>query len=200
MQQSFTRDLLTTFPNHSFTPTSLEATPLYIYEVKDLNELGHSIKFTVMTDIEPNERSFKVHNVIAENPITHICIDGDFIPFGQEKYDLKSEKFKDGRPDCLIFEQERLLLVELKLDQESETEKSKWNNFFKGVTQIEDFVTFLRNNHFEVTAYFPRVSAVICMRFEPVFRSNTARNTEKYKRSSQLGIELIASNFFEFTR
>ncbi|MFY7889701.1 MAG: hypothetical protein ACOVOW_12355 [Spirosomataceae bacterium] len=200
MQQLFTRDLLTTFPTHSFTPISLKATPLYIYEVKDLNELGHSIKFTVMTDIEPDERSFKVHNVIVENPITHICIDGDFIPFGQEKYDLKSDKFKDGRPDCLIFEQERLLLVELKLDQESETEKSKWNNFFKGVTQIEDFVTFLRNNHFEVTAYFPRVSAVICMRFEPVFRSNTARNTEKYKRSIQLGIELIASNFVEFTR
>ncbi|MBB6001979.1 hypothetical protein [Arcicella rosea] len=201
MKEQFINDLTDRFPEHSFTKTSSKKTPLYIYEVSGLSNLEHTIKFTIMTESEPQERNLKVINMLNQNPITHICIDGDFINYGQEKYDYNSTNKKDGRPDCIVFDEKTFLFVELKLNQEDtsfDKEKSKWNRFFDGVTQIENFVSFLRDNNFEIKDYFPNINAILCMRFEPKFSSNTARNREKYARSLKLGFEIKALNYFEF--
>lgn len=191
-------DLREKLPQHHFLETTKIESPQFIYEVNTCDSQGHSIKQTIMQPLFLEEkRGFEIKND-TQQPISHICIDGDFISYGQEKYDAKSEKQKDGRPDCIIFDNQYLLFIELKLDQEDESfdkEKSKWNRFFKGVNQIEDFVGYLRNNNIEINQ---TQKAIVCMRFEPKFQSNAARNREKLKRSEQLGFEILASNNFTF--
>ena len=85
----------------------------------------------------------------------------------------------------------------MKVEQEDATfgkEDAKWRSFFEGISQIEDFVRYLRNTSFEVANYYSRIYGVVCMRFEPDFRSNTRRNSEIFKRSQSLGFPLIAHN------
>lgn len=194
MRDQFILDLKRHFSAHSFTEMCASATHLYVQEINKFDESDNFIRCTVLREAVPTERHFKVSNNYQDE-VAHICIDGDFITFGQSKYDEKSQSIKDGRPDSLVFDDNTLLFLELKVEQEDATfEKSedvRWKAFFKGLTQIEDFVKFLRNNSFEVKSYFKTVKAVICMRFEPKLVSNAKRNTELLKRSTALGF-LIA--------
>jgi hypothetical protein len=189
-------DLKTLFPNNAFTETRSNSNQLFVYDVKKLDANGHKIGITIMSDTKLDDsRCFEIENSIIENEVAHICIDGDFITYGQHKYDGDSAKTKDGRPDCLIFDENRLLFVELKLDQEDATfdkEKTKWKKFFEGITQIEDFNRFLKRNGFDVKDIYSDVRAVISLRFEPIFRPNSARNNEKLRRSIALGFPVIS--------
>ena len=205
MQDKIIRDLRSVFSDHSFTETTLTGTPLLIYETNGKNSEGYSIKFTVITHEESELRSFEIINREKGNKITHICIDGDFIPYGQEKYDSKNSKWKDGRPDCMVFDDNTFLFLELKLEQEDTTfgkENTKWNKFFEGANQILDFVNFQRTRGFDIQDYYSQINAIICMRFDPNFsiksRGNSARNSERAKVSQKLGFEILAQNYFEF--
>jgi hypothetical protein len=193
MRDQFILDLKRHFSAHSFNETRASAPHLYVQEINFFNDLGHKIKLTVLLETAIADRHFKVSNK-KELEIFHICVDGDFIDYGQFKYDEKSPTFKDGRPDSLVFDDSTLIFLELKVEQEEATfekgEDVRWKAFFKGLTQIEDFVKFLRNNSFEINDYFRTVKAVICMRFEPVLRSNSARNTEMLRRSIKLGFQI----------
>ncbi len=205
MQDKIIRDLRSVFSDHSFTETTLTGTPLLIYETNGKNSEGHRINFTVMTNAESEERSFKIINQVEANKVTHICIDGDFVSYGQEKYDSDSSKKKDGRPDSIVFDEKTFLFLELKLEQEDATfgkEDTKWNKFFEGANQILDFVNFQRTRGFDVQNYYSQINAIICMRFDPNFsiksRGNSARNSERAKVSQKLGFEILAQNHFEF--
>lgn len=205
MQDKIIRDLRSVFSDHSFTEISLNETPLHIYETKGIDSSGHSVKFTVMSYAESEVKTFKIINFKEGNKVTHICIDGDFIPYGQAKYDGKSLKKKDGRPDCIVFDDKTFLFVELKLEQEDATfgkEDTKWSKFFEGANQILDFVFFLRANELIVEDFFLQIYAVVSMRFEPNFsiisRGNSARNGERVKISKKLGFGIVAQNYFEF--
>jgi hypothetical protein len=205
MQDKIIRDLRSVFSDHSFTETTLTGTPLRIYETKGKDSAGHSIKFTVMTNAKPEERTFEITNLEEENKVTHICVDGDFIPYGKYKYDENSQVEKDGRPDCIVFDDSTFLFVELKLEQEDATfgkEDTKWKRLLEGANQILDFVNFLRAKGFNVADYYSQINAVICMRFEPNFsilsRGNSARNSVRVKISNELGFPVLAQNQFEF--
>lgn len=203
MQNKTIIDLKSVFSHHNFTATSLTLTPLYVFESKILDELGHPISITELSNLKPNKRYFKIINPIDNNSVSHICIDGHFIPFGQQKYDINSPSKNDGRPDCVVFDDSTFLFVELKLEQleiSFDNEKSKWKRFFEGLNQIEDFVNFLKSEGFEIQNYYSQVYAIVCMRFEPIFRSNSARNNEIFKRTQKLGFEIIARNHFEFAK
>jgi hypothetical protein len=205
MQDKIIRDLRSVFSDHSFTETTLTETPLHIYETNGIDESGYSIKFTVMTNAEPEERTFKITNLEEENKVTHICIDGDFIRYGQYKYDKNSPERTDRRPDCIVFDDKTFLFVELKLEQKEISfgkEDTKWKKLLEGANQILDFVNFLRAKGFNVADYYSQISAVICMRFEPNFsilsRGNSRRNGERLKLSNRLGFPILAQNYFEF--
>lgn len=153
-----------------------------------------------MSDILPIVRHFKIINQNL-NKTAHICIDGDFITFGREKYNINSLSFSDGRPDSLVFNNKKVLFLELKVDQEDDTESKedpKWKKFFEGARQILDFVIFLRDNGFEIESYNSDIYAVVCFRFEPNFsiisNGNTQRNNERFKISQKLGFRLLAHN------
>lgn len=190
---------------NDFTETTSINQNLFINETESHDKNGHPICLTKMTSDIPPQRHFKISNP-NENLITHICIDGDFIPFGQAKYNIESQALKDGRPDCIVFDISKFIFVELKLEQEDasfDKEKTKWKRFFSGVKQIEDFVAFLQEKGFDIEEYYPasEIFALICMRFEPNFRRNTRRNTEILRRSNQLGFRILAQNHntaFEF--
>lgn len=194
MQNKFILDLESTFSLHSFNSEYASVLNLYVKEINRLDRNNHKIKVTALSEIAPIQRHFKIHNP-NYTKIAHICIDGDFIPFGQEKYDHNSKKISDGRPDSLVFSENTLVFLELKVEQEEatfgKTDDVKWTAFFRGLTQIEDFVRFLRSNTFEVKDYFQKVEAVICMRFEPRIISNTRRNTELLKRATAIGFRVL---------
>lgn len=203
MQQKIILDLKTVFTDHSFTEITLNNKLLFVYETAGIDAAGFAKTFTVMTNVAIETRNFKIVNKAQENFITHICIDGDFIPFGQWKYDNNSSSEKDKRQDCIVFDDTTFLFVELKLNQEDATfgkEDTKWRKFFEGANQILCFVNFLRGNNFEVKNYYSKVHGIVCMRFEPNFslKGNTARNTEIFKVSQKLGFKIMAQNYFEF--
>lgn len=200
MREQFISNLRTVFSEHNFTETTLANNLLFVYETAGIDFLGYAKIFTVMTTIAPEIRNFEIINTIAENQTTHICIDGDFIPYGQPKYDTNSLKYSDGRPDFIAFDDNTFLFVELKLNQEDasfDKEDSKWKAFFRGANQILDFVSFLRGRGFEIKNYYSKIYGVIAMRFE-LNPPNTARNSEKFKIRQKLGFEVIAQNYFEF--
>lgn len=205
MREQFISNLRAVFSEHNFTETTLVDNLLFVYETAGIDFLGYAKIFTVMTTIAPEIRNFEIINTIAENQITHICIDRDFIPYGQQKYDVNNIARKDGRPDFVVFDDNNFLFVELKLNQEDATfnkEDTKWSKFFEGANQILDFVNFLRGNGFEIKDYCSKVCGIVAMRFEPNFsiktRGNSARNSTIFKISQKLGFKIIAQNYFEF--
>jgi hypothetical protein len=178
-----------------------QAKKLYIYETNGRDANGFKIKHTVLLDRLPVDNHFKIsHN--SDTKLYHICIDGDFVPYGLEKYNrADTNKNSDGRPDSLLMNAQKVVIVELKVEQEEasfDKEDSKWKRFFKGVTQIEDFVLYLKQNNIRFEDYFSTVEAVVCMKFEPNFASNTARNTERLKRSMRIGFPITAHNYLEY--
>lgn len=202
MQDVFIQNLRNHFKIYDFTENFSSEQYIYVQEIKGSDSNGYKIKYTVLTEQLPLERHFKIYNS-REEKIAHICIDGDFIPYGQYKYDNLSANLKDGRPESMIFNNDTLVFLELKVEQEEATfgkEDAKWKKFFEGVGQIADFVAFLRNHSFEVKDYFANIYAIVCMRFEPSFRSNAKRNNEIFKRSKSLGFPILAhnhANYFE---
>jgi hypothetical protein len=130
-------DLKRIFEEHDFTETLMNSPELFVEDTPTTDENGHYIRYTMMTDLLPIVRHFKIKNT-SENIIAHICIDGGFIKFGQKKYDHKSAKFADGRPDSIIFDQNNFIFLEIKVNQEDiswDKEDSKWKRFFEGANK-----------------------------------------------------------------
>ncbi len=198
-------NLKNVFSAHNFTETLLNDELLFVYEVSETNSTATEIKkYTEMSDIQPAIRHFKVKNTAFGTETAHICIDGDFVPFRQEKYNTLSASFSDGRPDSLVFNSQTFVFLELKVEQEDATETKedpKWRKYFEGANQILDFVIFLRANNFDIKSYYSRIFAVVCFRFEPDFsiisKGNAQRNTQLFKISQKLGFALRAQNHKE---
>jgi hypothetical protein len=191
-----------TFLGNPFTEISFRHEFLFTYESVEINHAGSIIrKFTEMTNSLPSNRHFKSRNINIESQTIHICIDGDFIEYGQENYDPFSASFSQGRPDSLIFNDQTFLFLELKVEQEAATvskEDPKWKKYFDGANQILDFVNFLRANNFEVNSLQYNIYGVVCFRFEPDFsiisNGNAQRNSQLLKISQKLGFMLVAHN------
>jgi len=195
-------DFKSVFSTNSFTATLYNDEFLFVYEVTEKDEWGKEIrKFTEMSNIQPTTRHFKVKNSDNMSQTAHICIDGDFINYRQEKYNNSSTSPSDGRPDSIVFNNQKFLFLELKVEQEEDTktkEDPKWKLFFKGANQILDFVNFLRDYGVEIKSYLNDIYGVVCFRFEPNFsirsNGNTQRNNQLLKISQKLGFRLIAHN------
>jgi len=195
-------DLKKVFSTNSFTETLRNDELLFVFEMTEKNDSGKILrKFTEMSNIQPANRHFKIKNTDNNSKTAHICIDGDFISYGQEKYNDKSENYSEGRPDCLVFNNQIFLFLELRVEQEDESvskEDPKWRMFFKGANQILDFVTFLRDYNFEIKSYYNKVIGVVCFRFEPDFsvlkNLNAQRKNQIQKISQKLGFVLVPHN------
>ncbi len=201
MRTHFVNELKTKLTASHFNVTELGAPELFVHEVETVDADNHPIRQTKMEAAQPTSLHFKVKNTRQGKQVAHICVDGDLIRYGQEKYDHSSPTHKDGRPDAILFDDHTLLLLELKLGQADTSEGKedpKWKAFFGGVTQIEDFVRFLTSNQLDIKALFSNLKAVICMRFEPNFVSNTRRNTELLRRSIRLGFSILAHNHTDY--
>ncbi len=188
MLHRFIFDLKRDFSQYTFTESILKGQHLFIYDTSNLTE---------MIDNEPATRHFKIMQSDPENEVVHICIDGDFIP----KHDSQSLAFFGIRPDCLVFDKNKFICLELKVEQEDATwekEDSKWKKFFEGARQILAFIKYLRVNQFEVKNYYSTLYGIICMRFEPNFsinnKSNAQRNVQLFKISTELSFEIKPHN------
>lgn len=190
MREAFVEKITEVFTSRSFQETTLNDENLYVYD-------DDTQKVTIMTSSFV-EKSFHIENSNI-NRVTHICIDGDFIPFGQ--YDYVGDNQERGRNDFIAFNDGVLLFVELKLNvSEETTDKGKWKNFSKGMKQLEDFIKYFMEN-FPVYSFYDEnnVKAIVCMSFYPSFeaRKNTQRNGEINKFYEETGIRIIATTSFK---
>jgi len=204
----FLRDLKSIF---TFFETTLDNNNLYIYETEKTNVNNIVQKFTIMKNIIPTNQFFHIINK-PNNYITHICIDGDIIPYRQEKYNPNSLAHSDGRPDCMLFDNLKLFFVELKveqLDSSFDKDKTKWRLFSKAMHQIVDFIEFLKIELNKIGKtifdFYPDnlIKGIICMRFEPDLstqKRNAQRNSERLKLSNQIGFEILSRKFIDINQ
>lgn len=205
MRQNLLDEFRTRFPANPFTETTSEASELFVFEQNTQNCQGKIIPITCLATTPPIGLCLKLQNKILNNKISHICIDGDFIPYGQPQYDPANTEIGHKRPDCLVFDDARLIFVELKLEQEELTfgkEDTKWKKIIEGAKQILAFVEFLKNENFDLGLFQSEKIGIICMRFEPNFstisRGNAARNSEILKISQQIGFLVKPCQVFDF--
>jgi hypothetical protein len=147
MRVEIIEKIKTFLQQNTFTPTSLNGTELYTYD-------DNNLKRTIFTDILPENANYlKVENTNYDEFISHICVDGDLIEHGKEKYNNYSVAYSDGRNDCILINDATFLFIEFKLEQleiSFDNEKRKWKTFKNGAEQIIEImihyiIMFLNN-------------------------------------------------------
>lgn len=118
MRNNFCNIIQTIYTSNPYTIDRLCGTPLYAYDCS-------LSKRTFLIDTDVNQdKSLKITNG-GRNEIIHICIDGGIIKHGLEDY--VGDGVPRGRCDCMIFDNNKLLLVEFKMDVEPLTkDKTLW--------------------------------------------------------------------------
>lgn len=178
-------------------PFCAKVQSLFTANTYDIERLGDSILYaydckqsqrTFFTaSAEFCEKSLKITND-SLHEIVHICVDGGLIQYGLEDY--IGDGKKHGRCDCLIFDDNKLLLVEFKMDVEPLTkDKTLWGNFSHAMTQIKDFYLYLKERFLQsgddLHVFFANTNIIpiICMKHTPNIhpKRNAQRNNEKEK-------------------
>ena len=131
MRNNFCDTIQTIYTSNPYTIDRLCGTTLYAYDCS-------SSRRTFLVESDANkDKSLKITNKRGCE-IIHICIDGGIIRYGLEDY--VGDGVPRGRCDCMIFNNNKLLLVEFKMDVEPSTkDKTLWKNFSHAMTQIKDF-------------------------------------------------------------
>ncbi|MEY4902964.1 MAG: hypothetical protein RLZZ292_779 [Bacteroidota bacterium] len=200
MNKKFLKALKKDFPAHAFSETTLSDKTLFVYEQEEKLEVGKN-SFTVLS---PNttKDNFKINN-INKLPITHICIDGDFIPFAQQEYIVGDGQIGRKRNDCIVFSEKEILFVELKLNVTTEEEKGKRAKLFEGMKQIKTFFLYLKEGLAEEFSYFPvkNCHAIVVMPSSPSFegKRNAQLNNELSKFKEATGLNITLSNKYSFS-
>lgn len=198
MRNNFCSIIQTIYTSNPYTIDRLCSTLLYAYDC------GLS-KRTFLVESDTNkDKSLKIKND-KRSEIVHICIDGGIIKHGLEDY--VGDGIPRGRCDCMIFNDNKLLLVELKMDVEPLTkDKTLWKNFSHAMKQIKDFFLYLKASLQQegkgINTFYSNdnIIPIICMKYGPNIhpRRNVQRNNEKekFREETQLKIQSICE--YEF--
>lgn len=191
MRNAFCTKVESLFTANPYDIERLNDAILYAYDSKQ------SKRTIFTTSAEFREKSLKITNN-SQHEIVHICVDGGLIQYGLEDY--IGDGKKHGRCDCIIFDNNRLLLVEFKMDVEPLTkDKTLWGNFSHAMNQIKDFYLYLKDRFlqsgddlhlfYENTNIIP----IICMKYTPNIhpKRNAQRNNEKerFRMATNLKIQ-----------
>ncbi len=191
MRNAFCTKVESLFTANPYDIERLSDAVLYAYDCKQ------SKRTFFTASAEFCEKSLKITNN-EQHEIVHICVDGGLIQYGLEDY--IGDGKKHGRCDCIIFDNNRLLLVEFKMDVEPLTkDKTLWGNFSHAMNQIKDFYLYLKDRFlqsgddlhlfYENTNIIP----IICMKYTPNIhpKRNAQRNNEKerFRMATNLKIQ-----------
>ena len=181
------------FTSNPYTIDFLSDQILFAYDCKTSNR-------TYFTAASTNQdKSIKINNPLGKE-IIHICIDGGLIRHGLKDY--VGDGKPRGRCDCMIFNDDKLLLIEFKMDvQELTRDKTLWKTFSHAMKQIKEFFKHLESslnqNGDDIFTLYSKenIIPIICMKNQPTFhpRRNAQRNNEKerFRIDTSLKIELL---------
>ena len=198
MRNNFCSKIQTIYTSNPYTIERLFDSSLYAYDCK-------SSKRTFFTASDTNKDKSLIIINKRNNEIIHICIDGGIIKYGLEDY--VGDGITRGRCDCMIFDDNKLLLVEFKMDVEPLTrDKTLWKNYSHAMKQIKDFFIYLKASFLqkgnELHKFYSddNIIPIICMKYNQNVhhRRNVQRNNEKekFRQETQLKIQTICE--YEF--
>ena len=180
---------------------------LYVYDEKHQNDFGEEDGRTFLSSDDGNKsRALFIENS-SEKEIVHICIDGGVIQYGKKCPDYIGDGKPHGRPDCMIFSNDKLLFVELKMDMHTEKDKGRWNRYSEAVGQLQDFLcnyfipTYAKHND-KIENYYKKGSfySIICMKTAPVLagKRNSQRQSrrESFRTATNMDVVVTTTEIF----
>lgn len=198
MRNNFCDTIQTIYTSNPYTIDCLCGTTLYAYDCS-------SSRRTFLVESDANkDKSLKITNKRGCE-IIHICIDGGIIRYGLEDY--VGDGVPRGRCDCMIFNNNKLLLVEFKMDVEPSTkDKTLWKNFSHAMTQIKDFFLYLKaslqQGGEDISTFYSNdnIIPIICMKYGPNIhpKRNVQRNNEKEKFRVETLLKIQSFCEYEF--
>lgn len=181
MRNTFCSKLMTIYDSSSYSIDCHEDSVLYVYDCQE------SRRTFITASSDCADKSLKVTND-NNYEIVHICVDGGLIEYGLEDY--VGDGIIRGRCDCMLFDNNKLLLVEFKMNVSSTSGDSNlWRHYRHAMVQIRDFFLYLRTSfeqgNDDLHKYYSidNIIPIICMKTTPNIhpRRNAQRNNEKEK-------------------
>jgi len=163
---------------------------MYLFDEHFQNVFGIKDGRTYLTSDDTNREK----SLIVKNPkrkeIVHICVDGGVIEFGKDDY--VGDGQPHGRPDCMIFSDDKLIFVELKTEMQTNKDEKRWRRYSEALNQLQDFLcnyfypkyaehSDSLENYYKRGNYF----SVVCMKAAPTI---SERNTQRQNRQEAFRI------------
>ena len=163
---------------------------MYLFDEHFQNVFGIKDGRTYLTSDDTNREK----SLIVKNPkrkeIVHICVDGGVIEFGKDDY--VGDGQPHGRPDCMIFSDDKLIFVELKTEMQTNKDEKRWRRYSEALNQLQDFLcnyfypkyaehSDSLENYYKRGNYF----SVVCMKTAPTI---SERNTQRQNRQEAFRI------------
>lgn len=160
---------------------------LFLYDDATLHK-------SILANCNVAEPALKISNPVKWT-ILHFCIDGELIPFEQDVYSVKGFKFKH-RCDSMLFTDRFLILVELKMNIESNSsDESRWSQYAHAMKQISEFLDYLTKKvplltkiYMENKRVIPYIGIANAPKFDRI--RNTQRHTQKEAFREKTGLKI----------
>ena len=197
MRNAFSNAVTSYFTTRTFSVERMSAVVLYAYD----SETNHR---TYLTDSDEYKAiSLEIKNSNSQE-ILHICIDGGIIEHGL--WDYVGDGQPHGRCDCMVFSDDKLVFVELKMNVITTKDRKIWKICNDALGQIEDFSNhlksvFMQNNDNFVNYYEKgKSSALVCIKTAPGMapKRNTQRQTEKDAFTARTDLKVDFRTSIEF--
>ena len=180
---------------------------LYVYDDKYQNEFGEGDGRTFLSSDDANMNRALIIQNPSKKEIVHICIDGGVIRYGKKCYDYVGDGKPHGRPDCMVFSDDKLLFVELKMDMQTESDKGRWARYSEAVGQLQDFlcnyfIPMYSVHNDKIENYYKKGNyySVICMKSAPVLvgKRNSQRQTrrELFRTTTNMDVVITTTETF----
>lgn len=185
--KNFIDTIKSIFVSNPYEIVSLNKEYVFVYD-----DCVQKCTFMLSEDIHPDITMKIINHNFKE--VSHVCIDGGLIKHGLSDY--VGDGQPHGRNDCMVFSDEELLLIELKMDVSVESkDKTRWSRFSDAMHQISDFYLYLVEKMEEkdepITTYYTisAIHPIISMKNQP--RPSAQRNNEKekFRLATKLKIE-----------
>lgn len=198
MGKKFCSKILKIYPDKTDCVDVCSDSKIYVYDSKEEDR-------TIFMSAKSNDcgdNRFKIINN-DNKEIIHICVDGVLIKKG-EAYDEK-EEFK-GRFDCMVFDEDKLLLIELKLNTVSDNQKTLAGRIREGITQIKEYYCYLErrfgDENDSVKNYFKEeyiISMIVVnSKIKENFRWTTQLNASRERFRQKTGSKIDLYCEYEF--
>jgi hypothetical protein len=173
MKEGFCSQILNIYPNKTDCVDKLSEELIYVYDCENKNKTIFTSELPIESD-----KSFKIKNE-NKTEVVHICIDGGLIEKGK---DYIGDKGSHGRFDCMVLDNNKLLLLELKMNVISSSSNTLYKRFYEGMEQIQECYLYFKGKFIElgddVNNYFDNGNIISVIGFKEDVKKRIRRNTQ----------------------